>query len=760
MDVVIQEPEFYIPDEHTRRRILCLPECQTYALVYRAVPLLRGHQITSVLQWGGADENADAKRAVRDELADERLWNTVCGLLNAAFNAAMGDGASERTDEAWKTSGAVIPGAFESVLNARWSHVLSGEAGMPLGMRVVGGLPENVWSYAEVNYSPSTLEVGKQVPRNGNLEIMVLSSEDGWPYTRFKSERRNVNNNAEVGRGGVFNAQRSKDVYIRREVVRVWYIVEEAVRAWYVEGTLTQPNSFVVIGTPGIGKSFACGSFLLYHLLHYEGGLLDVVAYFVRDGTYVIHNARPGVPGRVVKYSNQMTAVLKINEMASCKRGFVIVDISKKGQVPPEELPTDCWPSVVLTSPDKSHYDQWIKDRNGKLIYVNCDDERDLKAFVAWRVLRGLPEKTENNAGLWAEAEKKLKEQLKVLDERIKTVGPLPRFVLNADSYKSRHNQIDNAISDITLDNKAPYMGILRMNSQWQSNDVSHKLIKLVRVPGSLNDETYKCVPLSSDIHERVHRKMLQIVEENWVLLGGLVSADCRAAVGLELLSFDAFLHSDVTRAVVDKLVYLQRDGEKRKKSALAKFNEKQLHLQSSVWLGTAENSTVKKCEYYVLYKPSVDNFPVADGFFFVEGHGTSGERAATRAAHSRDARQPKTIVLLQATKAESHHTETSKLLKLKAILRREFRDWADFSKNMRWEIVYVQHPDAQLFKKRQRCDRTKLKKADEETAEEYDERQAAHDAEQVFWETEVDQYAAKLVDDLLAALIICLNAK
>ncbi|KAH8615719.1 hypothetical protein ERJ75_000555100 [Trypanosoma vivax] len=78
----------------------------------------------------------------------------------------------------------------------------------------------------------------------------------------------------------------------------------------------------------------------------------------------------------------------------------------------------------------------------------------------------------------------------------------------------------------------------------------------------------------------------------------------------------------------------------------------------------------------------------------------------------------------------------------------------------MRWEIVYVQHPDAQLFKKRQRCDRTEVKKKKEETAEEYDERQAAHDAEQVFWETEVDQYAVKLVDDLLAALIVCLNAK
>ncbi|CCD20648.1 putative retrotransposon hot spot protein 4 (RHS4) [Trypanosoma vivax] len=757
MDVVIQRPEFYIPDEHTRRRILCLPECQNCALVYRAVPLLRGKGIAGLKQWDDADKNADAKRAVRDELADERLWSTVCGLLDYAFSAAKDAEAMRKIGKSESEAGKVIPGAFESVVNARWSHVLSGQEGMPLGMRVVDGLPENVWSYDEVNYSPWPLEVNRQAPRNGKLEIMVLSCEDGWPYTQFRNEAANIDNNAEVGRGGVLNAQKSEDVYIRREVVRVWYIVKEKMCAWYIERKLVKPRTCIVIGTPGIGKSFACGSFLLYKLLHYDGGLLDVVAYFIRDSAYVIHNARPGVPGRVVKYSDQRVAVLKIKRMASCKRGFVIVDISKKGEAPSRELPTDCWPTVVLTSPDVNHYDQWMKDRNGKLIYVNCDDERDLKAFVAWRVLRGLPDKTEDNACLWSDAEEKLKEQLKVLDERIKTVGPLPRFVLDADSYKSRHSQIGQAIRGTALD-KTQYMGILRMNSEWKSDHVSHKLIKLVRVRGALNDETYRCVPLSSDIHEKVKVKMLQTLKGMWMLLR-LEPSDYCAAVGLELLAFDAFRYSDVTRAVVDKLVYLQRDGEERKKSALAKFNEKQLRLQSSECLGTAENSFVKECEYYVLYKPSVDNFPVVDGFFFVEGHGTSGERVEENTEHGCDAHRPKTIVLLQATKAESHHTETSKLLKLKAILRRAFRDWDDFSKNMRWEIVYVQHPDTRLFERRQRCDRTEVKKKKEETAEEYDERQAAHDAEQVFWEREVDQYAAKLVDDLLAALIICLSA-
>ncbi|KAH8612205.1 putative retrotransposon hot spot protein 4 (RHS4) [Trypanosoma vivax] len=88
MDVVIQRPERFITDDDLREMVLSLPECQTYALVYKAVPLLRRKGITGLLQWGGADENADAKRAVRDALADDGLWNTVCSLLDIAFNAA------------------------------------------------------------------------------------------------------------------------------------------------------------------------------------------------------------------------------------------------------------------------------------------------------------------------------------------------------------------------------------------------------------------------------------------------------------------------------------------------------------------------------------------------------------------------------------------------------------------------------------------------------------------------------------------------
>ncbi|CCD19319.1 hypothetical protein, conserved in T. vivax [Trypanosoma vivax Y486] len=240
MDVVIQEPEFYIPDEHTRRRILSLPECQTYALVYRAVPLLRGKGITSVRRWGGADENADAKRAVRDELADERLWNTVYGLLDIAFNAAKDAEARGKVVKSESEAAKVIPGAFESVVNARWSHVLSGVADKPLGMCVADARPTSVWSDAEIDVTPAP-EPGENVDdaRGDGLELLVLTSAMGWPFTLFGTDA--------TANDTPFQMMDDTDVVVRKESVRVWNIVRADLDAWLVRKE-RPPTPFVLVG--------------------------------------------------------------------------------------------------------------------------------------------------------------------------------------------------------------------------------------------------------------------------------------------------------------------------------------------------------------------------------------------------------------------------------------------------------------------------------------------------------------------------------
>ncbi|KAH8615077.1 putative retrotransposon hot spot protein 4 (RHS4) [Trypanosoma vivax] len=100
MDDVIREPQSYIPDADVRRRVLNLSACQTYALVCKVVPQLQRNGITSVLEWGGADESGIAKRAVRNAVADDGLWNTTRCLPDAAFSAAKDADARVRFE--WK----------------------------------------------------------------------------------------------------------------------------------------------------------------------------------------------------------------------------------------------------------------------------------------------------------------------------------------------------------------------------------------------------------------------------------------------------------------------------------------------------------------------------------------------------------------------------------------------------------------------------------------------------------------------------------
>ncbi|CCD18303.1 retrotransposon hot spot protein (RHS), putative, partial [Trypanosoma vivax Y486] len=338
MDVVIQRPEFYIPDEHARRHILCLPECQTYALVYRAVPLLRRQGIAGLLQWGVADENADAKRAVRDALADDVLWNTVCGLLDAAFSVAKDAEARERALASRNAAAVAMPGVFESVFEATWSYVESGVADKPLGMRVASGRPKSVWSFAEVSKTPLHLPTENvDEERDDGLEVLVLTSEKGWPFTLFCIP-------ATVD-GTAFQMMHATDVVVRRESVRVWNIVRADLDAWLVRKERL-PTPFVLLGSPGIGKSFGVGSHLLYELLHYTPGKLDVVTFLVRETMYIFYLPRGGEAGRVERYRKD-DGVERITRLwrAGC-RGYMILD-AKETMDLPTCLPSGSWGSIV-----------------------------------------------------------------------------------------------------------------------------------------------------------------------------------------------------------------------------------------------------------------------------------------------------------------------------------------------------------------------------------------------------------------------------
>ncbi|PWV06163.1 putative retrotransposon hot spot protein (RHS) [Trypanosoma cruzi] len=138
-------------------------------------------------------------------------------------------------------------------------------------MEVKEGKSKHSWNYKKVG---DTFEEDDGVRKSGEVppRLMVLTSDKGWPYTL----------NLLRGAGN--------DFFINCEVDRVWQIVERDLTEWFSNFDLTlnsSPLPRVLIGTPGIGKSMAAGSYLLYQLLHYDVEKLQVVVHCFGETMYV-----------------------------------------------------------------------------------------------------------------------------------------------------------------------------------------------------------------------------------------------------------------------------------------------------------------------------------------------------------------------------------------------------------------------------------------------------------------------------------------
>ncbi|RNC36300.1 retrotransposon hot spot (RHS) protein [Trypanosoma cruzi] len=102
---------------------------------------------------------------------------------------------------------------------------------------------------------------------------MVLTSDKGWPYS-----------------WNLKGVESTRDCYVNCEVDRARGIVKKDLTAWSTHHGRTdfEPKQRLLIGTPGIGKSVAAGSYLLYQLLHCDAEQLPTVAHFMVSGTYLL----------------------------------------------------------------------------------------------------------------------------------------------------------------------------------------------------------------------------------------------------------------------------------------------------------------------------------------------------------------------------------------------------------------------------------------------------------------------------------------
>ncbi|RHW69178.1 Retrotransposon hot spot protein [Trypanosoma brucei equiperdum] len=167
---------------------------------------------------------------------------------------------------------------------------------------------------------------------------------------------------------------------------------------------------------------------LLQRLLHYDSELLRIIAYFVKGEAYIFFRATNGLPGRVVFYEEK-DGVDAVNALVDeGLLGYIIYDLAKERKIPrPTDFP-ETWPIIVLTSPDPNGRNNWKEQQSSDFFCMNCYEEVELKAAVAWRRLSKLEvsEITETHII-------NLENEWKKILGWIKKVGPLPRYALEGD---------------------------------------------------------------------------------------------------------------------------------------------------------------------------------------------------------------------------------------------------------------------------------------------------------------------------------------
>ncbi|CCD13054.1 unnamed protein product [Trypanosoma congolense IL3000] len=657
-------------------------EYEIYDAMREGVDRLSARGIFSLRQW----ESAVAANVV------ENVNDSVRGKLNAALLSVR------RSEKRMRIRGApsvkVIDGAYDSVFNARWSYVVRSEEydtkWLGMGVVPVGeGEQPHLWSeeQADVPYDPEEPWEGDVVPGvSGKLVMATLKSHKGWPYTLFNAKTSKIVS-ADVLRKykDVHNAH----LHIRKENLRVWHIVKKGLDEWL--NGVKEVHPFIVIGTPGIGKSFATGSVLLYQLLHYKPEWLKVVAYFVRGKAYIFHREKR----RVVYYKEQQVAVDKIEEMINKGIvGYIIFDISENS-IHIGDLP-DNWGVVLISSPNVKNFHEFAKQRQYTTpTYMNCYEDAELKAALVWE-------------GHWKVATKQirfedvnLENAWEVLGKRIYMVGPLPRYVLgDGECFRRRVIDVNAALSRILDEDVNRYARHLSNKEEWYVDGTTNKIVKLVRLWKTCPEEA-RNEAVSTYVRERILRKAMENFAKLTISLSELVTTKEWCAYKFEMSGVLAFTVGSVVTEVVRHLKYLPREGEteKSRTCVLARVGASRL-LPTSVHqlcLHDKPVEMVAEC----LYQPAEKNFPVVDGFFLVDavGKGVSLPKGAVAPTQ--------TIVLIQVTKARDHHTTTNKVKAFRERMVRYFTNWTEMESRLSYEIIYVQHADSTTLAGRQRCARS-----------------------------------------------------
>ncbi|EKG08266.1 retrotransposon hot spot (RHS) protein, putative [Trypanosoma cruzi] len=194
LEEFFNEPAMYIPDAEVLNEIKASDGYLRMEGAVREemdmeedIRKLQYNHLSNLVGWSLA--TAEIRASVRDN-------------IKSFLDAALEEARNPTTSAPEK-----LQGCYESVYNASWHHVVEVPGGERTGMEVREGKPPQSWTYKKVG---DTREEDDAVEQSGaeRLRLMVLTWDDGWPYTM----------------NGLHRA--GNDLCVNCEVERVWQIVK------------------------------------------------------------------------------------------------------------------------------------------------------------------------------------------------------------------------------------------------------------------------------------------------------------------------------------------------------------------------------------------------------------------------------------------------------------------------------------------------------------------------------------------------------
>ncbi|PWU87462.1 putative retrotransposon hot spot (RHS) protein [Trypanosoma cruzi] len=413
----------------------------------------------------------------------------------------------------------------------------------------------------------------------------------------------------------------------------------------------------------------AAGSYLLYQLLHYNAEQLPMVAYVIGSQSFLFDKITKTVS--VYMDDPRIEDVVNIFSDRGF-RGYIIYDVAEPDDAPSDDLPPRGWGMVLVSPPFERNYKEWMKRRDATEMVMNCPGESDVKAMCVW-MRRHQP--VQEQAEYW-----------QVVKSQMDEVGPIPRYIFDGRKYNNWvqrcHKTVDEATSSVLLQ----YSGLGRGGS-WDCTKVLYWLARVVRVRGRDSScEFFSNLPVSAHLGNKTLFKSAKLMQQHD--FNFLISwlTDYLISENFGRGTVFAFLNGSFVSAIERRPRELRPSPQRRSHRCALAVYSRERSTRHHVLPPLEHFSERIDVEFWVLYVTEVENFPLVDGFFFVKS-------------------KPMTLVGLRMATAGGHHTTASTVRQFTECLAAYFNGWEESSRQLSWEVIYVQHADSTPMTGWRRCD-------------------------------------------------------